>query len=287
MNVLLSTLLRCAPAILVLLTTFAASNVTAAVPEARPIVLSDQLAPGAGSARFFGVLNTSAVLNDRGQVAFNALLYGSGTNYLNNVGMWLYDSNSSSRTLVARMGSRPPGLPVGIAFGPFNFEPPQLNNRGEISFTSPFASSSTQLGYGAWTTAGGSLRLLAADGYPLAGAPGTPTVSSGYSNVDLSDTGQTAFVTSFGTSSTQWVDTPGQPLRKVVTTGDILPCGVNCGLQVATVYPGTIDNTGRVLTNVQVLFGTDPHFGNWAETASGMKLVLTQDGFGSGLDIAS
>src|SRR5262249_39727281 len=156
------------------------------------------------------------------------------------------------------------------------FGPPQLNNRGEVAFSCPIRPAAQPIESGAWTTAGGPLRPLAADRYPLTGAPGTPIVGRGVYGPLISDSGQTSFVTTFGSHTVLWVDTPGQPLRRVVGTGDNLRPGV--GLPVTQVSPGLIDGSGHVVVDARVTLGGSEYLGLWSETSGSLQLVAIQGG---------
>jgi hypothetical protein len=275
-----STRAQWAIAFLALLAAMSATPLTASVPEARPIVLSGQHAAGTTTANYSAIFGSSAMVNDHGQVAFTATMSGSGVNSANNMGLWLGDSPATN-TLIARLGDRPPGLPVGARFSDWGFGPPQLNNRGEVAFSSPIQPAVQPIESGAWTTAGGPLRLLAADRYPLPGAPGSPIVGRGVYGPMISDSGQTSFVTTFGTNTTLWVDTPGGPLRRVVSTGDNLPPGVR--LPVSQVFPGLIDANGHVIVDAQVTVGSSNYLGLWSETSGSLQPVVIQDLYSGGI----
>jgi hypothetical protein len=87
-------------------------------------------APGTGSGVNFSSL-TNPVLNDAGQVAFQATLTGSGVDSSNNQGIWRGAPGSLS--LVARMGSAAPGTGSGVNFS--YLSNPVLNDGGQVAFT--------------------------------------------------------------------------------------------------------------------------------------------------------
>ena len=205
---------------------------TAAPAEVRPVALSGRVAPGAGGAIYSQIFSGTAVVNDHDQVAFEAQLSGGSVTNLNNLGLWLGDS-PSSQSLLARSGNQPAGLPAGVTFSG-GFEPPSLNNHGEVTFIASIEPALQPIEDGAWTTAGGTLRLLAADRYPLPNVPGTPSVLRGVWNASINDAGQSVFFAPLATSSSFYVDTPGQPLRRVISQGDALPGG--SGLQALELY---------------------------------------------------
>src|SRR4051812_35754097 len=188
--------------------------------EVRPIALSGQPAAGVPGAIYSSIVGDSAAVNDHDQVVFEAYLSGGGVTDSNQFGLWIGNS-LSSQTLIARTGNQPPGLPASMHFAE-SFEPPLLNNRGEVTFTPCIAPVAQPNKSGAWTTAGGPLRLLVAEEYPLPNYPGNPIATSAW-YTSLNDSGQSAFEASVSGGSSFFVDTPGQTLRRVVTTGDALP----------------------------------------------------------------
>ncbi len=161
------------------------------------------------------------MLNDHGQVAFNANLVGNGVTDGNRVGVWTGDSYADLN-ITERWGDQPAGLPSGIAYADQGFTLSQLNNAGEVAVSAAIEPVSQPIVTGTWTSAGGASRLLAVKGYPFPGVTGTPIVTGSFTNQPmLNDAGQTVFIASadFGTGNlgSLWVDTPGSPLRKVYT----------------------------------------------------------------------
>ncbi len=133
----------------------------------------DDVAYASFDAHFFGIsipLFRGPVLNDSGQTAFRANLFGSGVNSTNNQGVW--SEGSGNLALVARTGSPAPG---GGSFGTVlnpetqtNIElfSPVLNNAGQTAFYGGLSNGNL----GIWSGGPGSLALVAAEGTP---APGT------------------------------------------------------------------------------------------------------------------
>jgi hypothetical protein len=150
--------------------------VPTSAPEVRLIALSGQPAAGVPGATYSTIVGDNAAVNDRDQVVFEAYLTGSGVTDGNRFGLWL-GSSLTSQTLIARTGNQPPGLPASMHFAE-SFEPPLLNNRGDVTFTPCIAPVEQPNKSGTWTTAGGPLRLLVAEEYPLPNYPGTPTATS-------------------------------------------------------------------------------------------------------------
>lgn len=238
-------------------------------PIARAIALSGQAAAGAGGAVYSSFDMDSIVVNESGQVAFTAALSGPGVGPENERGLWL--DASPSRTLVARFGDTPPGVPSHIKFGEYAFEPPRLNNLGEVNFIASITPAIQPIEVGAWTTTGGPLRLLAAPHVPLPGAPGSPIVGRNIRALGLNDAGHSLLTTLLDDKETLWVDTPGQPLRRVVTEGDTLPGAPT----LRRPDMAWIDSLGRVAFIAQMSnFGFD--YGLWSELSGTMQLVARE-----------
>ncbi len=103
-----------------------------------PIAITGDQAPGTPEGAVFelSLVNNFPLLNDAGQVAFNANLRNGlgGVDDTNNTGIW------RDNTLVARSGSPAPGTPNGAVFiFPSTKEntPPRLNNAGQVAFWAP------------------------------------------------------------------------------------------------------------------------------------------------------
>ena len=215
-------------------------------------------------------------MNDSGQVAFTAQLFGSGVTIFNNQGFWLHNTSTNSTTLVARFGSRPPGLPIGTRYGEY-FESLALNNAGAVAFVAGIEPVVEPVDTGAWTSAGGPLRLLAADGYPIPGASQRACAPRRCLLAAHERRRQTSFFTDFN-DQTLWVDTPSQPLRRVASAGDTLP-GVP-GMQVESLGAGLIDQNGRVAFGARLTSTSNPTgiSGLWSETSGTLQLVAADGG---------
>ncbi len=106
-------------------------------------------APGTPSGVYFSGDATvtalgSPVLNDAGQVAFEAGLTGSGVDNSNFQGIW--SERSGSLALVARTGSQAPGMPSGVNFSYLDFAGPALNNAGQTAFVAKFTDGAKAFG---------------------------------------------------------------------------------------------------------------------------------------------
>jgi hypothetical protein len=92
-------------------------------------------APGTPDGVKFDVIRAGVRLNDAGQIAFYAVLIGTGVDSTNDRGIWLEDSGNM--TLVARAGNQAPGTPGGVSysnFSPFEVGTLTLNATGQVAF---------------------------------------------------------------------------------------------------------------------------------------------------------
>ena len=123
------------------------------------VVRAGDVAPGAG-ANFLGFQDP--VLNDLGQTAFKGTLV--------DFTIGVCSEETGSLSLVALQGDHAPGTPAGVTFN--TFTPLVLNALGhtliKALLTGSGVNSSNDIGY--WSTASGTLALVAREGDP---APGT------------------------------------------------------------------------------------------------------------------
>ena len=257
-----------------LLAILSALPLVAAVPgELRTIALSGRSAAGVSNATY-QFIHGNAVVNDRGQVAFGGQLTGPGITAANNRGQWLGPS-LTQQSLIARTGDQAVGLPAGIHIINGFPEPVALNNNGEMTFMAEIENA--QPSRAIWTTAGGSLRLLAADRYPLPNTPGSPVVTSLVRAIDINDAGQSSFYTPMATGSSFWVDTPGQPLRRVVAVGDTLPGGTN--LKASFLRSNFLADNGRIAFDGDVTLNPFITYGGaWTELGGSIQLIAREQG---------
>jgi hypothetical protein len=182
-------------------------------------------APGTGGANFLTI--SQPLLDASGQIAFFALLQGSGVDSANNIGLWV--GSPSGVSLAARTGDAAPGF-VGSAFD-FVSES-ALIAAGQVSFYGSVATGGSINGGnddGIWAGTAGSLQLVAREGTP---APGTGAgVNYGPFNVTpvINTAGQVAFRTSLTGAVTAgvndkgiWAGAPGS-VQLVARAGDAAP----------------------------------------------------------------
>jgi hypothetical protein len=124
-------------------------------------------APGAAAGQNFGAFfERGLLLNDAGQVAFDAdLQLGvGGVTVLNQKGIW--SQRNGALALVARRGDAAPGAPVGAVFD--DVSTPVFNNSGHVAFRGQlrqFVGGVTSDDYnGVWSEGGGTLDLVVRQG---------------------------------------------------------------------------------------------------------------------------
>jgi hypothetical protein len=154
-----------------LLASFAATSYALTPPSGshavRVVTLTGRSAPS--TAATFGGL-VSAVLNDQGQAAFEALLQpGPGVDELNDRGLWA-EAGSGLR-LVAREGAGAPGYHVDARFNELG--QPHIDAAGQVAFRASVTGDGVNItnDSGIWAEQGGALQLIAQEGSQ---PPGTP-----------------------------------------------------------------------------------------------------------------
>lgn len=120
-----------------------------------------------------GDQNNSFIVNDSGHLAFAGVFNAPGTENGFSTGIW--SNQSGAVTAIALQGSQPPGYVGTWKFNPTptpTGQPTQLwfNNEGDVAFLGKVTNATSDYSIGIWSTLGGSLHVVAADGMP---APGT------------------------------------------------------------------------------------------------------------------
>jgi hypothetical protein len=87
-------------------------------------------APGTAAGVNYSDLNFTPVINDAGQVAYHAILAGTGVTAANDDAM--YVGSFVGPQLVAREGSAAPGTPAGVEYSFFNVA--ALNDAGQVAY---------------------------------------------------------------------------------------------------------------------------------------------------------
>ena len=128
------------------------------------------------------------VFNSVGHVAFEAYLKGTGTNYLNNRGIWAGPIESPQLTV--RVGDFVPG----IEESKFQLlSRPELNNLGNIVFESSYGPSDTTSRSGIFVSRGGQAELIVSTGTEAPGTDGAIFSSRVGRKLAFNDNGNIAF----------------------------------------------------------------------------------------------
>ncbi len=174
-------------------------------------------AHGIGGGANFSTFN-NPVLNDPGQVAYEASLTGAGVDTTNDFGIW------RDTTPIARAGDPAHGIGGGTNFSTFNFL--VLNNTGQVAYEASLtgAGVDTTNDFGIWR----DTTLIAREGDPAHGIGGGVNFR-GFNNPVLNDTGQVAyraFLTGTGVDTTNdsgvWITGPNGQSLLVARKGDDL-----------------------------------------------------------------
>jgi hypothetical protein len=200
-----------------------------------PVAIEGQQAPGFGAGvvfrgsapgeePFYDAFG-QPVLGGNGSVAFAATVFGNGTDFDHNDGIWISEPVSAlgppNLTLLAREGDQPPGTPDGTRFMGLNFgddlipafERPLINGAGHVAFEALTTGPLGEMGRGIWATdAAGALLLVAHTGDDFTIAPGDVRtidvlkLHAGGSSDDgylsaLNDRGELAFAVLFADGS--------------------------------------------------------------------------------------
>jgi hypothetical protein len=231
--------------------------------------------PAPGTASYFGNQLREPVLNDKGQVAFQANLLGSDTD----ASIWIGGGNLL--VPIARTGDDPP--PLTDDNDQFlSFDDPLLNNSGHTAFRAlihgpgidPVAGVNDR---GIWSKTAAGLALV-----PRAGevAPGTPiiaganTLFTDFSSPVLNDAGEIAFrAVLVGNDVTAnnmhgiWAERAGVGLRLVAREGAHAP-GTDQSFAVLGLPAFNV--RGRTAFAARLLGGGN---GIWKEEIGGLQLV--------------
>ena len=169
-----------------------------------PAVLSSSPAPGVAGGTFTTSLEYP-IVNNAGQIAFEAFMVGTGIVDSNREGIWYGTPNALQ--LIARDGSQAPGLPAGVNFSDTlgEIEPePAINANGKVLFqhglTGTGITTANDIGF--WAGTPGNLSVVVREGDPL------PSVGAG-ANINflfnrprtINAAGQVMFMATFTTPS--------------------------------------------------------------------------------------
>ncbi len=211
--------------------------------------------------------------NDAGQVAFQAILTGSGV-----AGRGILVLRHGNLELVARTSTHAPGTPDGVHFSDVSGSPLSLNNLGQTAFSGMLTGSGVNStnNVGLWSEVSGSLALVARKGSQAPGMPDGAVFNPVFSFVssDLNNAGQTAFlspVTGGGVDSTNnrgiWLETSGS-LALVARSGS--PAPGTSGLNFGGFTHIALNDAGQIAFSGADSSGRS---GLWSSALGGLALV--------------
>jgi hypothetical protein len=131
-------------------------------------------------------------LNDKGEVAFQARLKGSGVTYVND-GVIIGPAANGAQAILAREGDSAVGTPSGVVY--LGLRDPKLNDARQVAFTSRLAGTGIDASNdeGLWGPgATGDLSLVAQRGDPAHGA-GSGVDYDLFDAITLNEAGAVAF----------------------------------------------------------------------------------------------
>jgi hypothetical protein len=174
-------------------------------------------------------LSGTLAFNNAGQVAFPAILSGTGVVATNNRSLW--SASGGSVNLLARTGTQAPGVNAGVVFSDFPGTitlaagtVPVLNGAGQVAFVAKLAGPGVTAmnDSGIWLATSGNVQLVAREGDPVPGTVDGVTFPSFISTQPaLNDKGEIAFL---ALNTTIFVGKPGA-LQIVARTGTQIDAG--------------------------------------------------------------
>lgn len=230
--------------------------------------------PAPGAASYFGNQLREPVLNDLGQIAFQANLLGT----MDDASLWIGGGNLL--VPIARTGDDPP--PVTQDNDQFlTFDDPVLNNAGHTAFRAliygagidPVAGVNDR---GIWAKTAADLNVIPRAGEEAPGITigGSTTLFTDFSPPVLNDVGEIAFRAVLAGNDVNttnmhgiWAQRAGVGLRFVAREGMFAP-GTN--QQFAQLGLPAFNNRGRTAFNARLLGGGA---GIWKEGYGGLQLV--------------
>jgi len=211
----------------------------------RTVTLSGNLADGAGDGLMFGLV-MDPVINGAGDTAFVSYLSDG------NKSVWREDNRSLD--MVAMQGAAAPGLSGDGVFSSFGFLPPRLNDLGQIAFSASVSGTGidTANDKGFWSSASGSLSLVAREGDAAVGAGEGMLFSSFPVDTIFSQSGRMAFraklsgdsVTSM-TDNGIWRQDSNGVLEMAVIEGQEAP-GTSAGIVFSALSGPLMNDLGDV-----------------------------------------
>ena len=151
-------------------------------------------APGTEESVYLD-LQDAPLLNANGEIVFRARLVENGA--VIGSGGAIYAGAPDQLQLIARTKFPAPGVEADAKFS--DLDKPVINAAGEVAFTCYMTSSSRPSGKGVWAGSAGRLRLIARTGDLAPGVGGLVFSDFPQNGLLLSDSGQIAFLASYGT----------------------------------------------------------------------------------------
>jgi hypothetical protein len=151
--------------------------------EVRTVMLYGQPAPGTDA--LFSNNLFSFELNNAGQAAVRASLYGEGVDSSNSLGIW--SDASGTLELVARRGDDAPGLGDGVTIA--NLGNAWISDSGHVGFDANIQGTGVTIANdrGLWTNRNGSLAQAVREGSPAPGMPGVVLTDGPYATIFSGD----------------------------------------------------------------------------------------------------
>jgi hypothetical protein len=234
------------------------------------IIRGGDPAPGAAPALLDGF--GFPWLTSDGLIGFWASLAGPGVTSANNQGIWA--GPVSAPTLVARTGSAAPGTSAGVIFATLDL--PLMSTLATVAFQATLTGVGVTAANDSsvWSTASGSLALVAREGDP---APGTSAVFAGFFRPQISASGVVlfnAFLAGPGVDDTNtlglWALGADGSIHFIARTG--VPFDVNDDPLVTDL---------RTPNMIETHFGAS-NFGGWNSSINDAGQIAFRMGFDDG-----
>jgi hypothetical protein len=220
---------------------------TAAPGSLTEIVRLNQSVPGGNGqfGTFSAATSNNLVLNESGQVAFEATLFNTSGGPADNSG--LYRGDGTTLTEIARAGQSLPGGGTLVWFA--TNTSPDLNDSGEVVFPVSLDGATGQEGI--FKGSGGALTEIARQGETIPNSTDLFRFFNGYARIN--NAGQVAFIASItpvpstGHTPTAIFRADGNPLHRIIVAkeGQTTPNGV--GIFSSLFYgPFCLNNAGQI-----------------------------------------
>lgn len=220
-------------------------------------------------------------INDAGNVAFRALLTGTGVSGTNDSGLWV--ERNGSLALVAREGAPAAGVEVGVNYGVFS--PPSLNAAGQLAFVATLPGSVNSTNVAIFAESNNVPAVAVRKG---AGAPGGPAgaVFANFTSPLFNSANDLAFqATLSGVAITAanndgiWTKQNGT-LAPIALEGAAAP-GTSAGVLFSAFNEVAMNANGQVaflgtLAGTGITTANDS--GLWATTISGELRLVAREG---------